>query len=259
MRMNKNLLPIITKLFIIISALCVLSNWEIYSSQNDTTFYKDDPDNLLSNLRQTILTIPIYIIHEKFINNTQKSPTTPPSDSFFIEAANGLINFECSKYFKICSYIEGFKEISDSISLFYDSRYSKLTENDTNSAAISALMKKTAEKFNVDLILLPFSCDIEHITFQQKGWRDAPSYQRPIKYISKTMVHIQMWDKSGNLLYERIGKDQTKRPILYSLFKKKDPKEGEEIGAYAKRFFAPPAIRSLSKSIVEAMMVHKED
>ena len=259
MRLNKNLLPILSKLSIILLALYALSNWETYSSPNDTTFYKDDPDNQLSNLRQTILTIPIYIIHEKFNNNTQKSPATPPSDSFFIEAANGLINFECSKYFKICSYIEGFKEINDSISLFYSSPYSKLTENDTNFKAVSALMKRTAEKLSVDLILLPLSCDIEHITFQEKGWRDAPSYQRPIKYISKTRVHIQLWDKSGNLLYERIGRNKTNRPILYSLFKKEDPKDGEEIGAYAKRFFAPPAIRSLSKSIVDAMMIHKDD
>ena len=255
MNTNKNIVPII----LILSALCTLSNGETNPPQKDTTFYKNDPGNLLSNLRQTILIIPIHVVHEKFINNTQKSPPTPPSDSFFIEAANGLINFECSKYFKICSYVEGFKEISDSLSHFYNSRFSKLTEKDTNSAEISALMKKTAEKFNVDLILLPFSCDIEHITYQQKGWRDAPSYQRPIKYISKTRVHIQMWDRNGNLLYERIGKDKTNRPVLYSLFKKEEPKENEEIGAYARRFFAPPAIRSLSNSIVDAMMIHKDN
>lgn len=259
MKKNKNILVKKGKRYVTLLLLCVLSQGELYPSQNDTTFYKNDPDNLLSNLRKTILTIPIHIVQERFINNTQQSPSTPPSDSFFIEAANGLINYECSKYFKISSYLEGYIEIYDSLSFFYDFPYSKLTGNDTNFAITSALMKRTAEKFDVDLILLPLSCDIEHITFQEKGWRASPSYQRPIKYISKTKIHLQLWDKDGNLIYERIGKNKTDRPVLYSLFKKENPKEGEEIGVYAKRFFAPPAIRSLSKSIVAAMKIHKDD
>ncbi len=258
---REKLFSMLIKLFVIFPVICVFFNIEIYSSQNDTTFFKDDPDDLLLNLRQTVLVVPINTIHEKIINNTQKSNSTPPDDSFFIESANNLINFECSKNFNICSNIEALNKLNESLSLFYDSRYSKLTKNDTNFAEISALMKKTAETFKVDLIILPFFCNIEHITFQQKGWRDAPNYNKPVKYYSKTRVHIQIWDKTGKLIYERIGKDQTRRPVLYSLFKKKnkEPKEGEGVNHFAKSFFAPPAIRSLSKSIENAMIIQKKE
>lgn len=252
----KYLLFILVKLFVIYTIFV----GEIYSSQNDSTVYKDDPDNLLTDSTQTILTIPIFGINEKFINNAITSSDTLSNDSFFIEASNGLINYECSKYFTLCSYFEGFKEISDSLSLFYNSRYSKLIKNTADSISTSALLKRTAKKFKTDLILLPYSCTIEHITIQPKGWRDAPNYQRPIKYYSRTSIHIQIWDKNGNLVYEKIGKNRTKRPVLYSLLKKKkELKEGENINIYAKRVFAPPTVRSLSKSIVEAIIIQKED
>ena len=251
-----HLLFILSKLFVIYAMFI----GKIYSSQKDVALYKNDPDNLLTDSTQIILTIPIFGINEKFINNAITKSDTLSNDSFFIEAANGLINFECSKYFTLCSYFEGFKEISDSLSLFYNSRYSKLIKNKTDSISASALMKKTAEKFKTDFILIPYSCTIEHITIQPQGWRDAPSYQRPIKYYSRTSIHIQIWDKNGNLVYEKIGKNRTKRPVLYSLLKKKkDLKEGESIDTYAKRVFAPPTVRSLSKAIVNATEIYKKN
>ena len=252
---TNHLINIFSKLFII----CAIFALELYSSQNDSTLYKEDPDNLLTDSTQTILAIPVFGINEKLINNAVISRDTFSNDSFFIEVANGLINFECGKYFTLCSYVEGFKELSDSLSLFHKSRYSCLFNNTADSTTTSALMKKTAEKFKTDLILLPYACTIEHITIQPEGWRDAPSYQKPIKYYSRTSIHIQIWDKNGKLIYEKIGINRTKRPVLYSLFKKKkDLKEGETIDTYAKRVFAPPTVRSLSKSIVNATKIYKK-
>lgn len=111
-----------------------------------------------------------------------------------------------------------------------------------------------AERHGVDLVLVPYSCHIRHFTFQPRAWRSqAPNYRKPISYSAKTELHVQIWDAQGKLLFERIGRGETVRPFMYTVFKREGP--GDDVVRFARRFYAPPLVRSLAEAVVDALKI----
>jgi len=239
-------------------ALFFLLVAKLYPAPTDSLFFTNDPNGLLKNSKQSILVIPLDAIQEEFFHNARMVPDTYPRDSFFIESANGLISYECSRYFAVRGVTDDIRQICDSLHVFCRTGISPRTSDSAPPASVSDIIKTVAEKCGADLVLLPRQCTITHVTFQQKAWSDAPEYQKPVKYFAKVRIHVQIWDKNGDLLYERIGKDKTKRPVFYAVFKKESPKKGENIDSFAKRYYAPPAMRCLSAAIVKAMKINVE-
>jgi hypothetical protein len=132
-----------------------------------------------------------------------------------------------------------------------------LDKDTANLHFISLRVQELAKKHNTDFVVVPYSCEIKHVTIRPAGWRRdrfGSAYERPVSYTAKTSFHVQVWDKTGRLIYERIGKSDTGRPILYS-FLKREKKPDKDIVKYAKRFYAPPLVKSLYNSIKLAMMV----
>ena len=108
------------------------------------------------------------------------------------------------------------------------------------------------------LIVIPIGCCIQQTATQERGWRDdkyGPSYARPVKYYAEARFHVQIWDGKGILLYERIGKGSSGRPLLYRLFKR-DPKKSETYTAFARRVFAPPLVKALNEAVVDALKLY---
>jgi hypothetical protein len=66
-------------------------------------------------------------------------------------------------------------------------------------------------------------------------------------------AHIQIWSKDGSLLFEKAGKSDAGRPIMYSLFKKR--KTDEDLAKYAKHIYAPPLVRVLYMALQESLRI----
>ncbi|HMD68424.1 MAG TPA: hypothetical protein VKF42_06040, partial [Chitinivibrionales bacterium] len=217
--------------------------------------YTSDPSNVLLDRGKTALCIPLDSLRVTYVDNTTSSPDTLFSDSFFVEAANRLFAYEVSKNFKTCG--EASRDESDSLALFPRTGYSRLDRDTVDLQRISGRVHQLADKYNADLVVIPYSLTIRQVTIKPAGWRNdrfGPGYERPVTCTAKTSFHVQIWDRSGRLVYERTGKSNTDRPFLYSLFKR-EKKPDKDIVKYARRFFAPPLVKALYKAIELAMMV----
>jgi hypothetical protein len=215
----------------------------------------NDPANQLVNRAKNALCLPVDTLHVTYVDNTKAIPDTLFSDSFFMEAANGLLMYEVSKNFNISQWTP---QDTDSVAFFRQGGFSPLTHDTGSLHLIARRVSELAKKYNADLIVVPYSCRIKHFTVRPAGWRNdkyaGPGYERPISYTAKTEFHVQIWDNNGTLLFERIGKSDTGRPILYS-FLKKEKRPDKDIVKYAKRFYAPPLVKSLFNSIKAAMLI----
>jgi hypothetical protein len=220
----------------------------------------NDPGDQLSVLSKSALCIPIDTLHVSYFDNTKAIPDSLFNDSFFIEAANGLLSYEVSKRFNIMHWTPraASQDAPDSLDVFRHCGFSRLTHDTASLALIAGRVRGLSKKYNADLVIVPYACMIKHITVRPAGWRNdefaGPGYDRPISYTAKTEFHVQIWDKNGALLYERIGRSDTGRPVFYS-FLKKEKHPDKDIVKYAKRFYAPPLVKSLYNSIKAAMQV----
>jgi len=212
--------------------------------------YSGDVHNQLANSDQTALCLPFNNIRIDYIDNTNLKPDSRYTGSFFIEAANGFLMFEVTRKFRLAS---GRPTPADSTEKIEKPAYSILANDTTLRRVTSKRVRDVAEKYSADLVVVPYACVIKQSMVRTKSWRNnaGPGYERPVSFSAATAVHVQIWNKNGQLLYECIGKSDTGRPILYSLLKKKKP--DADIVKFAKRMYAPPLIKSLYASIKNAM------
>jgi hypothetical protein len=66
---------------------------------------------------------------------------------------------------------------------------------------------------------------------------------------------VQIWNKNGMLVFEKIGIGSTGRPILYDTVKKRRNEKGDVVSR-AKKLFSPPLLRSLSEAAHNALILH---
>lgn len=216
--------------------------------------FENDSAGLLLDKSKTALCLPLDSLHVTYVDNTKSVPDSLFNDSFFVQTVNGLLSYEVSQNFNIC---RSRPDTLDSLFIFRRSGYSVLEKDTASMAFISRRVQELAKKHNADIVIVPYSCEIKNVTIRPTGWRRdrfGSAYERPISYTAKTSFHVQVWDKTGRLIYERTGKSDTGRPILYS-FLKREKKPDKDIVKYAKRFYAPPLVKSLYNSIKLAMMV----
>ncbi|MBD3344567.1 MAG: hypothetical protein GF401_05850 [Chitinivibrionales bacterium] len=223
-----------------------------FCANRSTMVYVHNNHDILSDSTATVLYIPLQQIITEYFDNTRIHPDTQFADSFFLEALNGLVPFELGKHFQIHQS----DSLGDSIGKLFEKRASFLKNDTTHFDSISFYIYQLTKKYKVDLVAFPYSCCIQHRVAQPRGWRNDKygegHYSRPVSYAAQTKFHLQIWDNRGNLLFERIGANTTKRPILYSIFKREQG--DKDINEFARRFYAPPLVRSLYKSASSSMI-----
>jgi hypothetical protein len=209
----------------------------------------DDGRALLMNPAKCIAVVPITVVRQKLFDNTKALPDTQFSDSFFVEAINGLMPYEVSQHFRLCPAAK-----PDSAGPLIVGRYSELTGEKGDRDTAAAQIRGAAARCGADLVAVPFACSIEHHVNQPKGWRNGQGYyEKPVSYTAETAFHLQIWTNDGRLIFERIGVASTGRPVLYSIFKKE--KQGAEaIADFARHFYAPPLVKSLYAAMKNAMV-----
>ena len=111
---------------------------------------------------------------------------------------------------------------------------------------------------NVELVVVPLDCSLSYRIEQPRGWRNdkyESSYARPVSHTAFATFHVQIWNRNGVLLSERVGKSAAKKPLLYDLVgrRKKEPGEGVDVARDARRFYGAPMLRTLYKAVKIAL------
>jgi hypothetical protein len=217
-------------------------------------YFGPDPERLLDP-SLSALCLPVTVMRVENIDNTQLRPNIQFSDSFLQNAVSGLILYEVAKKFKIGRLPAG---SLDSMEKPSRARYSVLAQDSADKLLVSKLMRETAAKHAVDFIVLPYAVYVKERTVKPASWRDdeGPGYDRPVSITAETSVHIQIWDKNGRLIFERIGQSSRGQPVLYSWLKQK--KTDRDIVTYARRLYASPLIKSLYASVVSALPKNRD-
>jgi hypothetical protein len=191
---------------------------------------------------------PIYL----FAKKPKVSQPSINYDSFYIEMANALALYEVSKHFKLFQHKAdtGDSRQQDSIAFQLPAYWSRLSQDTGSFEKISFFVKKTTEKYGVDLIIVPCECLLKETETETPAWRDnkyGKYYEKPSTIDAKAVFHVQIWDKNGCLLYERKGTGLSKRPVLYDALKQKKP-SNQSLNEYSKNIFAPTLVRALGEA-----------
>jgi hypothetical protein len=239
--------------FKIILYLSSLASTLCFSACSSRALVYSGPErSQLNNPAQTALCLPVRNIRTEYFDNSQLLPDTQYSDTFLQETATGLLVYEVAGH---CTMSSARIDSSDSIEKFQSSRYSVLSGDTALRLLVSRRIQSLAEKYKVDIVVLPYAVSIRQTIVKPEGWRadNGPGYDRPISFTATTSVHVQFWNSRGRLLYERIGRSDTGKPVFYSLLKKE--KSGRDVVKFAKKFYAPPLVKSLYASIRAATRI----
>jgi hypothetical protein len=213
--------------------------------------YRSSEGVINADMPRTAIFINIDTITTKYIDNTVLMPEIEYNDSFYCSAANNLLLYECSKLFTVKSVLYP----SDSI-LF--PRWTSFADSQSSIDSVQKYVRTFAKKFDVGYIVIPYRCTLQHSAVRRGGWRGGKyggSYEQPVSYSAISKLHVQIWNKNGMLVFEKIGIGSTGRPILYDTVKKRRNEKGDVVSR-AKKLFSPPLLRSLSEAAHNALILH---
>ena len=240
---------IIARRITVIAAAVLIAAGGMSCTPRTIGYFGPDPERLLDP-SLSALCLPVTVMRVENVDNTKLRPDIQFSDSFLQNAVNELILFEAAKKFKIDRARAGSFDSTEKPSR---ASYSVLAEDTVDKLLVSKLMQETAAKYAVDFIVAPYAVYVKERTIKPASWRDneGPGYDRPVSITAVTSVHIQIWDKNGRLIFERIGGSSRGQPVLYSWLKQKKP--DRDIVTCARRLYAPPLLKSLYASVVSAL------
>lgn len=214
------------------------------------TFYVNDPESKLKNPHLKLTYLPISHLRVSYINKTNVKHKREFTDSFYTEAANDFISIEIGHLFKISNCHKDLSSYIDSIFRFKKVSYSPM-KNDTSQLDSSAnFIKRFAEYCDCDLVLIPKNVNLKHQIYQQNSWRNSSSSSQPIRYSVNSFVHVQLWDKAGNLLFESLVNNHTRQPRTYKIFRKRHPEKENGLINFAQHRQSPPILKSLYDAVL---------
>lgn len=223
----------------------------LHCAATTSSGYVNDPDNELKNRNAKAVYVPVTHIHTSYSDNTAASVDTRYSDSFLVETVNTYAHFIAAQRFGL---VEAKVAGNDSAAKETPPTYSYPASGSIDSAAVPEQVRQIALETGAQLVIVPDSCEINYTLYKPAGWRGGKyddTYGRPQKCMAHSKFRVRIWNKNGLLLCERTGISDNDKPFLYSLFKKEKP--SGDLVAFAKRLYAPPIIKSLYRSVENAL------
>jgi hypothetical protein len=215
------------------------------------------PARLFSDSSLVAIYIPLEKIKIFLVDESHSSLPASLNDTFFIEVANALAQYEVSRHFNLLHFT--LPDTVDTVQKFCAPDRQKalrslmVADNGSREKMIAAV-RSVAAQCSVDLLIFPVLCSIRETVSQQSGWRNdkyGKSYERPATCVAEALFHVQIWNKNGKKVYEYKSLGISKQPVFYSLFKQEKPKN-ENLVKYSKSLFAPPLIRALGEAVKKA-------
>lgn len=195
------------------------------------------------------LIVPLINISSEYLDNQSKLPEIEFSDSYYSQISDQILYNEISKSFKSVELLSD----TDVINRLY-SAINQDSGKSVNADSLKVIIRETIDKYKVDFLIIPISCKLKFKTVHQNNWRDGrggSSYERPVSISAFAEYHIQFYQKDGNLNRESKGTAKTGKPLMYSLFKKKNIEK--DVVKNSKKKYAPPLLKALHKAIVNAV------
>ena len=190
----------------------------------------------------TILVVPVDSIIVRANDNTRVSPEVLYTDSAMKFAANAFI----LGYAKQKVSPKVIPLIADTTNKKPSFVWSVFT-NPVPDTAVVSFVKNAAASAKADYVVIPCSVTLKQTTYQMEAWRDSPAYQHPVEFSASVIIRVQIWDKAGNLLFERESRGNSGKPALYDAVKHRQ-KLYDDLERQARRYYAPPPLKALFRA-----------
>ncbi len=216
-----------------------------FCSQPGKLIYRTDVSDSLYDSSLTVLYLPADTLFSEYVDNAKWKSKREFSDSFYIEVLNNIVPFALSQSYNT-------KVLPDDSTIISTMKEIRLLYQNKDSSAvnsISELIKSIGTRYDTDLVALCNNCQVKFSAIRQKGWRGGRSgtpYQRPVEYIATASISLQIWDKNGKLLFEKVGFGHAEQPFLYAKLKVKDI--DEDLVEYSKKLYAAPIARAINEA-----------
>lgn len=115
-------------------------------------------------------------------------------------------------------------------------------------------MSRLLTNYNCEGMVIPVVCSLEEYTVKRKEWRNgkySSSYKQPVDNIAHVMFHVTVINRAGDVVYDATGTSKKKKPILYSLFKKRRKERDTE--SLSKKMYGPPMLRALRDAVYNSL------
>jgi hypothetical protein len=196
------------------------------------------------------LLVPLKFIETSYKDNSTALPVMEYSDQYYAQVADQIIFKELSKRFQ---NIELLTDTMD-IRRFYETvQWNADSISVTVSAEFTKICSELSTKYKIDNIVMPQYCLITYKQVHQNNWRDGrggSSYERPVSVRASSEFSIGFYQTNGVLLRNSKGSALFGKPLFYKYARKKN--FDANIVENSKKKYAPPLLRALNRSIVNA-------
>lgn len=204
----------------------------------------------LSDSSKTALFLPLDRIKVTVVDLTRSLPAVPREDSFFMEVANALLQYEVAQRFAVAASDRADSAAGAEASplRLFRSQVVAVVDSPTR---VADLIRSLADQCSVDFIVLPLDASVTERISRKRGWRNAgsgPSYERPLECLAEATITVRVWDRAGKVVYSRMSAGESRKPLLYSFFKHESAKN-EGLVTFSRNIFAPPLIRALNRAV----------
>ncbi len=196
------------------------------------------------------LVVPLKFIETSYKDNSTDLPVIEYNDQYCAQVADQIVFKELSKRFQ---NIELLTDTTDIRKLYETIQWNKDSTKVTITAEFTKICTELSTKYKADNIVMPQYCLMTYKQVHQNNWRNGrggSSYERPVSVRAFSEFSIAFFQKDGALLRSSKGSASFGKPLFYKYARKKN--FDTNIVENSKKKYAPPLLRALNRSIVDA-------
>jgi hypothetical protein len=196
------------------------------------------------------LLVPLKFIETSYKDNSTTLPVMDYSDQYYAQVADQIVFKELSKRFQ---NIELLTDTTDIRKLYETIQWNKDSARLIVSSEFAKICLELSTKYKTDNIVMPEFCVMTYKQVHQSNWRDGrggSSYERPVSVRAFSEFSIAFFQKDGTIIRSSKGNASFGKPLFYKYARKKN--FDANIVENSKKKYAPPLLRALNRSIVDA-------
>jgi len=196
------------------------------------------------------LLVPLKFIETSYKDNSTALPVMEYSDQYYAQVADQIVFKELSKRFQ---NIELLTDTTDIRKLYETVQWNMDSARVIVSAEFTKICTELSMKYKADNVVIPQYCQMYYKQIHQSNWRDGrggSSYERPVSVRALSEFSIAFFQTNGTVIRSSKGSASFGKPLMYKYARKKN--FDANIVENSKKKYAPPLLRALNRSIVDA-------